>query len=179
MGHVVSKEGVSTDPGKVSTAAEWRRPSNVAELRSFLGFASYYQRFVEGFVKLAAPLHCLVAELVSTKKRRGTGRPMESCWTPECEQELITAPVLAYADFSKPFVLDIDASHSGLGAVLSQEVAYASRGLRPTEKNMKNYSSTRSWSFLPLNWLWQRSSRTTSWVIIAQSIWIITIHLAT
>ncbi len=102
--------------------AEWRRPSNVAE------FASYYRRFVEGFAKLAAPLHRLVSELVGTKKRRGLGRPIDSCWTPECEQgfqclkkKLITASVLGYANFSKPFVLDIDASHSGLGAVLSQE----------------------------------------------------------
>lgn len=63
LGHVVSKEGVSTDPGKISTVAEWRRPSNAAELRSFLGFVSYYRRFVEGFAKLAAPLLMLVEGL--------------------------------------------------------------------------------------------------------------------
>ncbi|KAL0159218.1 hypothetical protein M9458_042943, partial [Cirrhinus mrigala] len=113
---------------------------------------------------MAAPLHRLVAELVGTKNRRGSGRSIESCWTPECEQgfqclkKLITAPVLAYADFAKPFVLDDDASHSGLGAVLSQEhsgklrpVAYASRGLRPTEKNMENYSSMKL-ELLALKW---------------------------
>ncbi|KAL1265452.1 hypothetical protein QQF64_003479 [Cirrhinus molitorella] len=102
--HVVSREGVSTDPGKISTVAEWRRPGNVAELRFFLGFA----------------------ELLGTKKRRCSGRSIENCWTPECEQgfqclkkKLITAPVLAYADFSRPFVLDVDSSHSGPGVVLS------------------------------------------------------------
>lgn len=79
----------------------------------------------------------------------------QTAWSPECEEsfealkaKLTSAPVLAYADFSRPFILETDASHSGLGAVLSQEtedgirpIAYASRGLRPTERNMTNYSS--------------------------------------
>ncbi len=165
LGHVVSKEGVSTDPAKISVVAEWKRPTNVTELRSFLGFTSYYRRFVVGFARLAAPLHRLVADLVGTKKKRVSGKSIESCWTEECEQGfqklkqgLVTAPVLTYADFSLPFVLEIDASHSGLGAVLSQEkdgklrpVAYASRGLRPTERNMQNYSSMKL-ELLALKW---------------------------
>ncbi|KAL2076346.1 hypothetical protein ACEWY4_028049 [Coilia grayii] len=109
LGHVVSAEGVSTDPVKIEVVKEWRRPGHLAELRSFLGFASYYRRFVEGFSKLAAPLHQL-----------------------------------------KPFILEVDASHGGLGAILSQEhggkvrpVAFASRGLKPTERNMENYSSMK------------------------------------
>lgn len=72
--------------------------------------------------------------------------------------KLTTAPVLTYADFSLPFILEVDASHSGLGAVLSQEqegkvrpIAYASRGLRPTERNMVNYSSMKL-EFLALKW---------------------------
>ena len=86
-------------------------------------------------------------------------------WTEACERgfqdlkaRLVTAPTLAYANFTLPFILDIDASHSGLGAVLSQEhdgivrpVAYASRGLRPTEQNMDNYSSMKL-EFLVLKW---------------------------
>ena len=165
LGHVVSKDGVSTDPAKISAVSEWRRPTNVTELRSFLGFASYYRRFVEGFAKLAAPLHRLVAEVSGTRKKRGSREPLERSWGEECEQnfhllkeKLVTAPVLAYADFSRPFVLEIDASHLGLGAVLSQEddgkrrpVAYASRGLRPTEKNMENYSSMKL-ELLGLKW---------------------------
>ncbi len=61
LGHIVSSQGVATDPSKVEVVAQWRTPTSVSELRSFLGFASYYRRFEEGFAKLAAPLHKLVA----------------------------------------------------------------------------------------------------------------------
>ncbi|KAK7916079.1 hypothetical protein WMY93_011840 [Mugilogobius chulae] len=165
LGHVISEEGVATDPGKIDVVANWPIPSTALELRSFLGFASYYRRFVEGFAKLAAPLHRRVAEL--SGKRSGK-RPIQSVagsWTTECQQsfdalkaKLTMAPVLAYADFSLPFILEVDASHAGLGAVLSQEqegkvrpVAYASRGLRPTERNMSNYSSMKL-ELLALKW---------------------------
>lgn len=164
LGHVVSDQGVSTDPSKVEVVANWQVPTTISELRSFLGFASYYRRFVEGFAKLAAPLHKLVAELAS-RKVRGTGQAVIERWSEECRQnfealkaKLTTAPVLAYADFSLPFILEVDASHGGLGAVLSQEqngkvrpIAYASRGLRPTERNMANYSSMKL-EFLALKW---------------------------
>ena len=164
LGHVISREGVSTDADKISAVEDWARPTSVSELRSFLGFASYYRRFVEKFARLAAPLHRLVAEVQRTHGRQrqlllGDG------WTEECEQtfqalkaKLVSAPVLAYGNFSLPFILEIDASYSGLGAVLSQEqdgrvrpVAYASRGLKPTERNMSNYSSMKL-EFLALKW---------------------------
>lgn len=165
LGHVISGEGVSTDPHKIEAVANWQRPNHPSELRSFLGFCSYYRRFVEGFAKLAAPLHRLVAELAGSKTKKGSGQSLASAWTEEREQsfqalkkKLVTAPVLAYADFSKPFILEVDASHSGLGAVLSQEqagtvrpIAYASRGLRPTERKMDNYSSMKL-EFLALKW---------------------------
>lgn len=165
LGHVISSAGVSTDPGKIEAVAQWRRPTQVAELRSFLGFTSYYRRFVEGFAKMAAPLHKLVAELAGTKARKGTRQDFAAAWTEACEQsfeglkvKLTSAPVLAYANFTLPFILEVDASHSGLGAVLSQEqdgkvrpIAYASRGLRPPERNMLNYSSMKL-EFLALKW---------------------------
>ncbi|XP_068607149.1 uncharacterized protein [Brachionichthys hirsutus] len=165
LGHVISSKGVSTDPAKIEAVAEWKRPQHVAELRSFLGFASYYRRFVEGFAKLAAPLHQLVAKLSGTRSKKGSGQAWGDAWTPQCEESfealksrLVSAPVLTYADFSRPFILEVDASHAGLGAVLSQEtdsgvrpVAYASRGLRPTERNMDNYSSMKL-EFLALKW---------------------------
>lgn len=165
LGHIISGEGVSTDPAKIEAVAKWQRPRHATELRSFLGFASYYRRFVEGFAKVAAPLHKLVAEVAGTQGKRRHKQDLGPSWTPQCEEsfealktKLVSAPVLAYADFSRPFILETDASHGGLGAVLSQElegkvrpIAYASRGLRPTERNMTNYSSMKL-EFLALKW---------------------------
>lgn len=162
LGHVISADGVSTDPAKIEVVANWPFPATASELRSFLGFASYYRRFVEGFAKLAAPLHRAVAECGGTKK---PDQRFSRCWTEECNKnfetlkaKLTTAPVLAYADFTLPFILEVDASYGGLGAVLSQTqagkvrpIAYASRGLRPTERNMANYSSMKL-EFLALKW---------------------------
>lgn len=85
MGHVISDKGVSTDPGKIEVVTNWQRPTTVTELRSFLGFASYYRRFVEGFAKLAAPLHRLVAEL-GGKKLKGATQGVISTWTEECQR---------------------------------------------------------------------------------------------
>ena len=82
-------------------------------------------------------------------------RPFNEKWNEECQkkfetmlEKLTTAPVLGYVDYTKPFIVETDASHDGLGAVLSQEqdgrrrvIAYASRRLRPPEKDMQNYSS--------------------------------------
>lgn len=110
-----------------------------------LGFASYYCLLVEGFARYAAPLHKLVAKLKPNpvKKKAGSDISLQDHWDWCCEQAfntlkqmLISAPVLGYADFSKPFVLEVDASALGLGAVFSQEqegglqhpIAYASRG---------------------------------------------------
>lgn len=180
LGHVVSDQGVATDPSKIEAVAQWRSPNNVTELRSFLGFASYYRRFVEGFAKLAAPLHKLVAEHTGPKGKplgkKNLDHNFSSAWTEACQasfealkNKLVSAPVLAYADFSLPFILEVDASYGGLGAVLSQEqggkvrpVAYASRGLRPPERNMINYSSMKL-EFLALKWAVSEKFREYLW----------------
>lgn len=165
LGHVISAEGVATDPSKIEAVAQWRCPTSVSELRTFLGFASYYRRFVEGFAKLASPLHKLVAKVTGGKSGRKKGQSLAQVWTDQCQEafeglksKLTRAPVLAYADFSQTFILEVDASYGGLGAVLSQEhqgkvrpIAYASRSLRPTERNMSNYSSMKL-EFLALKW---------------------------
>lgn len=165
LGHVISNKGVSTDPEKVAAVANWPRPQDVAALRSFLGFTSYYRRFVKNFSVIAAPLYRLIGELGGSKDRKGTRRPLSSAWTEACEGSfqdlkvrLTTTPVLAYANFSLPFILEVDASQNGLGAVLSQEqegkvrpLAYASRTLCRTEKRMPNYSSMKL-EFLALKW---------------------------
>lgn len=119
---------MSTDPGMGAAVLDWPHPTNVSELCSFLGFANYYRRFIEGFSKLAGSLHRLVAELAGSKTRRGRGQLLAEVWSGDCERsfqelkaKLVIAPTLAFADFSLPFILEVDASHHGLGAVLSQE----------------------------------------------------------
>ena len=174
LGHVVSAEGISTDPKKLEAVASWPRPRNITELRSFLGFCSYYRRFVEGFAKIAQPLNTLLrmegAEDESMpfepgSSAHGIRKPRESIqeeWTDQCERaflqlkgSLTQAPVLAYADPAKPYELHVDASREGLGGVLYQEydgllrpVAYVSRGLTPSEKNYP----THKLEFLALKW---------------------------
>ncbi|KAI7789405.1 hypothetical protein IRJ41_007459 [Triplophysa rosa] len=165
LGHVVSAAGVSTDPDKIAAVANWKRPQTLQELRSFLGFASYYRRFVKGFSRIAEPLNTLVAQVIRAQKTKWPKVELGDKWVEACENAfqtlktaLTSAPVLAYADFSQPFILEIDASFQGLGAMLSQEhkgkcrpVAFASRGLRPSERNMQNYSSMK-WEFVALKW---------------------------
>lgn len=135
------------------------------ELWSFLGFCSYYRRFIAGFSKVAGPLHDVVN--MCTKKGSGAqcDKWFQGSWTSECQQaferlkrELTCAPVLGYADFSLPFMLETDASSLGLGAVLYQYqsgrkkvIAYASRRLRGAERNDQNYSSMKL-ELLALKW---------------------------
>ena len=142
LGHIVSSEGVSTDPSKTKKVADWPVPTTPKEVQQFLGFANYYRRFVKDFATIARPLHRLTEKNNSFQ------------WTPECQlsfeqlrNQLVSAPILAYPDFTKEFVLDTDASDVGIGAVLSQVtekgervIAYASRALTKPERR---YSVTR------------------------------------
>ncbi|KAL0556794.1 hypothetical protein IC582_005311 [Cucumis melo] len=137
LGHVVSKAGVSVDPAKIEAVIGWTRPSTVNEVRSFLGLAGYYRRFVEDFSRIATPLTQL------TRK----GAPF--VWSKACEdsfhnlkQKLVTAPVLTVPDGSGSFVIYSDASKKGLGCVLMQQgkvVAYASRQLKSHEQNYRTH----------------------------------------
>ncbi|KAK6177716.1 hypothetical protein SNE40_015762 [Patella caerulea] len=115
LGHIVSAQGIATDPAKIEAVKNWPVPVNVKQIRSFLGLCSYYRRFVKGFADIARPLHKL------TEK----ARPFQ--WTEECHkafQRLRTAltasPVLAYPNDNDKYIIDCDASNEGLGAVLSQ-----------------------------------------------------------
>ena len=165
LGHVVSREGIATDPGKIAAVNDWPTPKTTRELRSFLGLASYYRKFVPNFAEIARPLHQVTARAIADNN--GLKKPVSICgyWDRECQlafntlkTALTTAPVLGYADFSLPFQLEIDASFDGLGAILSQQqeqgrrvIAYASRSLRPNERNMSNYSSFKL-ELLGLKW---------------------------
>ncbi|CAG2247533.1 unnamed protein product [Mytilus edulis] len=153
-------EGIHTDPDKISAVQDFEIPTTVKKLKSFLGLAGYYRRFTQGFSKIAGPLHKL-AQKFTPHPRKLFGKE----WTTDCQtafdtlkEHLVTAPILSYAKFDEPFILETDASMQGLGAVLSQYidgklrvVAYASRALRPNERNMDNYSS-RKLELLALTW---------------------------
>lgn len=137
LGHIVSTEGVATDPQKVQAVADWPVPRCVKDVRSFLGLASYYRKFIRGFAGIASPLHAL------TEKSR------DFIWDESCQgafeelkSMLVTAPVLPYPIPDQDFILDTDASGDGIGAVLSQVqegnekvLAYASRKLSRPERN--------------------------------------------
>ena len=138
LGHVVSAEGIRTNPEKLRAVNEYPTPFDVRSLRSFLGLASYYKRFVPSFSKVVAPLHAL------------TRKDTRYTWSSGCQEAfqqlkilLTTAPLLKYPDFVKPFIVETDASGTGLGAVLAQKqddgtvrpIAYASRSLQKHEKN--------------------------------------------
>jgi hypothetical protein len=120
------------DPSKVKDVLSWSTPQNVSDIRSFLGLAGYYRRFIEGFSKISKPIMELLVK----------GNTFE--WTPrretsfqELKKRLTTASVLTMPDMEKPFSIYCDASGQGLGCVLMQDdrvVAYASRQLRKHEE---------------------------------------------
>ncbi|GBM28862.1 Retrovirus-related Pol polyprotein from transposon opus, partial [Araneus ventricosus] len=137
LGHVISAEGVKTDPGKIKAVVDWPRPDKIHDLRSFLGLCTYYRRFVKNFSTIARPLH----KLTEAKSNFN--------WTDECEksfnslkQALTSSPILTYPRTDKDFILDTDASNEGIGAVLPQNtgneervIAYFSKSLGKPERN--------------------------------------------
>lgn len=137
LGHVISGDGVATDPDKVRAVQQWPTPKDVGELRSFLGLASYYRRFVQGFADVAAPLHQLTAKGAVFEWSERAERAFQLLRRALCQ-----APVLAFPQPGDQFVVDTDASNWGVGAVLSQVqggtervIAYYSRALSKPERN--------------------------------------------
>ena len=150
LGHVVSGKGISTDREEIRVIKEWPVPADESQLRAFLGTAGYYRQFVPNYAHIASPLH------------RACQKGDRFRWTAECKEaflhikrKLTNAPILAFPQLDVPFILDSDASDSGLGAVLSQVqcgkervIAYAARALSKAERN---YSTTRK-ELLALVW---------------------------
>ena len=136
LGHIMSADGVKTDPKKTEAIRDWPIPKTVTDVRSFVGLCSYYRRFIKDYSEIAKPLHRL------TEK----GQVFE--WSESCEvafnklkECLYQSPPLAHPDFKKAFILDTDASDVGIGAVLSQVIdgqerviTYASKSLSKTER---------------------------------------------
>jgi hypothetical protein len=135
--HIVSPEGISTDPKKLKAVREWPTPKVKHEIRSFLGLCTYYGRFISSFSNIAKPLTKL------------TEQKQAFLWTPEVEtafqtlkRALCTAPILAYPKPGERFIVDTDTSNFGIGGVFSQVqdgqervIAYYSKTLNKAEKN--------------------------------------------
>lgn len=151
LGHRVSQDGVLPSQDKVAAIRQWLVPRTLRELKAFLGLTGYYRRFIKDYAKIAGPLNELLRGTAGQPKGQSIpwGQKQEEAFQ-ALKEALTSAPILAYADFDKPFILATDGSLYGLGAVLSQVqdghervIAYASRSLRDTERNPHNYSSFR------------------------------------
>jgi transposase InsO family protein len=141
LGHTVTGEGIGVDPRKVQAITDWPAPANQQQLYSFLGLANYYRRFIHDYAKIALPLYSLLGSKATWQ------------WTPDhdsafasLKQALSSAPLLATPDFSKPFVVQCDASDFAIGSVLSQGtdadhrvIAYESRKLKDAETRYLNH----------------------------------------
>ena len=137
LGHIVSSQGLATDPSKTQCIVDWPQPKNVKEVRQFTGLCAYYRRYVKNFAQIARPLHKL------TEK----DRPFS--WTEECttafnelKRLLTSSPILAYPIPGLEYILDSDASGEALGSVLSQiqdgherVIGYYSRSFTRAERN--------------------------------------------
>ena len=157
LGHIVSKAGIETNPKKIQDLKDWPWPVTVTDVRQFLGFTNYYRKFIKQYTVVANPLNKIISGENAKKKNKRVE------WSTECEDSFLKlkeicreTPVLAYANYERPFKLMTDASKKGLGAVLSQvgedgrerPVAFASRTLSKAEKNY----TTHKLEFLALKW---------------------------
>ncbi|KAK3545982.1 hypothetical protein QTP70_018649 [Hemibagrus guttatus] len=140
LGYVISPRGVEMDTNKVRAVSEWPAPATIKELQRFLGFANFYRRFIRSYSLVAAPLTSLLRgkpkKLNWTDQARAAFQRLKDCFT--------SAPILCHPDPDKPFVVEVEASSSGLGAVLSQRhgnpgkvhpCAFYSRKLTTAEVN--------------------------------------------
>ena len=113
LGHVVSNGGIAVDPSKVKDMLNWKPPTDVSEIHSFLGLVAYYRRFIEGFSKLAK-------HMTTRLEKNAKFVWSDKCQTnfEELKKRLTTAPVLTLMNLSKKFSIYCDAFRQGLGCVL-------------------------------------------------------------
>ena len=157
LGHIISENGIKTNPKKIEAIVKWPQPQTVTQMRSFLGFCNYYHKFIHCYAQIAKPLYRLISgDQAKTKQAK-------LYWDEKCEQAFKAlkdicsrTAVLAYADYTKPFQVHTDASELGLGAVLYQDqddgttrvMAFASCSLSNSEQR---YHSSKL-EFLALEW---------------------------
>ena len=137
MGHIISEIKISTDPEKLKQIQEWARPQTQNDVQSLLGNAMYYRKFIKGFAHLSDPLNKLLQKDHPFQWNEACEQAFNSLTTAFCE--IVT---LKFRNFSKPFIVDIDASDVGIGAVPSQlnevnveqPVGYYSRSISKSER---------------------------------------------
>ena len=127
LGHIVSHEGVKVDPSKIKSIKQWKIPTSIKNLRGFLGLTGYYHKFVKNYRRIAAPLTTLL-------KRDAFSWTLEATKAFEhLKEEMCQAPALATPDFKITFIVEIDASGNGIGAVLMQDerpISFESRPIK-------------------------------------------------
>jgi hypothetical protein len=138
LGHIISPQGIAPDPQKIEAVQKIQPPKNVTQLRSFLGLVGYYRQFIRDFSSIAKPLN----QLLHKDEPYEWNEPQQDAFT-RLKHRLISAPILAYPNFKRVFILATDASYYGFGATLSQlddsrkehPIAYASKSLKKEEVN--------------------------------------------
>jgi hypothetical protein len=137
LGHVISVAGVSTDPSKIRDVQNWPVPTNMKEVRGFLGLAGYYRKFVKNFGIIAKPVTQLLCKDVPFMWTEVHAQAFQ-----QLKLSLLLAPCLALSDFSLPFHIETDASAVGIGAVLTQNghpLAFISKALGPRNQGLSTY----------------------------------------
>lgn len=137
LGHSIRPNGVATEEDKIKAVKDWPTPQSVKDLRSFLGLAGYYRKFVRNFGVFSKPLTNLLR-----KDQPFIWNTVTDAAFQTLKQALISAPVLAMSDFSLPFVVETDASDKGIGAVLMQNdhpIAFLSKALGPRHLGLSTY----------------------------------------
>jgi hypothetical protein len=137
LGHTIMEKGVLPGPRKVTAIETYPIPTNIKQLKSYLGMASYYRKFIPNFSRIAAPLSTLLKANVTFDLATEQELAFQ-----KLKEKLVSRSILQYPDFTREFVLTTDVSNEGLGAILSQEeigkdlpIAYTSRNLNKAEQN--------------------------------------------
>jgi hypothetical protein len=136
LGHVISGKGVATDPAKIIAMEQWPIPVNIKQLRGFLGLTGYYRRFIKGYAVISKPL----TELLKKGGFHWNDGAQKSFET--LKHAMVTAPVLKLPNFNEEFVIETDASDTGIGVVLQQQghpIAYLSKALAPKHFILSTY----------------------------------------